>query len=93
MKGKTLNVELMENETFEREENDVYEETSDKISRSVVVSSLPDGPKEHELHIHFQKQKNGGGDVSEVHIFPDKNQAFVVFDDIQGLFCKQQSKK
>ncbi|XP_046839273.1 uncharacterized protein LOC124433536 isoform X2 [Xenia sp. Carnegie-2017] len=83
MKGKILNVELMENETFEREENDVYEETSDKISRSVVVSSLPEGVKKNNLHIHFQKKKNGGGDISEVQIFPDKNQALVVFDDIQ----------
>ena len=38
------------------------------IGRSIVVYNIPPGTKEETLFIHFQRQKNGGGDVSSVNI-------------------------
>jgi hypothetical protein len=31
-----------------------------------VVSGLPEGATENGVHIHFQKKKNGGGEVKKV---------------------------
>ena len=53
--------------------------------RTVVVSNFPAGVGEDELKIHFQKKKNGGGDVCEVVIYG--NIAFVIFDSPEGLDC------
>ena len=44
--------------------------------RTVVVSNFPADTSEEELTIHFQKEKNGGGDVEEVVV--DGNIAFVI---------------
>ena len=48
---------------------------------TIVVSNFPVG--EDELTIHFQKERNGGGDVDEVVV--DGNVAFVIFDLPEGL--------
>ena len=53
--------------------------------RTVVVSNFPVDVGEDELTIHFQKQKNGGGDVDEVVM--DGSVAFVIFDLPEGLEC------
>ena len=55
-------------------------------SRTVVVSNFPANVGEDELTIHFQKEKNGGGDVDEVVV--DGCVAFVVFDFPEGLCIK-----
>ena len=49
----------------------------------VVVSNFPANVEEDELMIHFQKEKNGGGDVDEVVV--DGSVAFVIFDSPEGL--------
>ena len=51
--------------------------------QTVVVSNFPADIEEDELTIHFQKEKNGGGDVDEVVV--DGRVAFVVFDSPEGL--------
>ena len=53
--------------------------------RTVVVSNFPTDTSEEELTIHFQKEKNGGGDVEVVVV--DGNIAFVIFDLPEGLEC------
>ena len=53
--------------------------------RSVVVSNFPPDVGEDELTIHFQKPKNGGGDVDKVVV--DGNVAFVIFDSPEGWQC------
>lgn len=53
--------------------------------RTIVVSNFPAEVGEDELTIHFQKEKNSGGDVDEVVI--DGNIAFVIFDLPEGLVC------
>jgi hypothetical protein len=50
---------------------------------TVLVSGLPEGATENALHIHFQKKKNGGGEVKEVKLLQGKK-AIVVFEDIEG---------
>ena len=49
---------------------------------TIVVSNFPEDVGEDELTIHFQKEKNGGGDVDEVVV--DGNIAFVIFDLPEG---------
>ena len=51
--------------------------------RTVVVPNFPANIGKDELTIHFQKEKNGGGDVDEVVV--DGSVAFVVFDFPEGL--------
>ena len=51
--------------------------------RTVVVSNFPAGVGEDELTIHFQKEKNGGGDVDKVVM--DGSVAFVIFDFPEGF--------
>ena len=51
--------------------------------RTVVVSNFPADVGEDELTIHFQKEKNGGGDVDKVVM--DGSVAFVIFDFPEGL--------
>ena len=51
--------------------------------KTVVVLNFPADIGEEELTIHFQKEKNGGGDVDEVVV--DGSVAFVVFDSPEGL--------
>ena len=51
--------------------------------RTIVVSNVPADVGEDELTIHFQKEKNGGGDVD--HVMVDGSVAFVIFDLPEGL--------
>ena len=53
--------------------------------RTVVVSNFPADVGVEELTIHFQKEKNGGGDVEDVLV--EGNVAFVIFDLPEGLEC------
>jgi hypothetical protein len=51
--------------------------------RTVVVLNVPSNVGEDELTIHFQKERNGGGDVDDVVL--DGSVAFVTFDMSKGL--------
>ena len=57
-------------------------EPSYDLERTIVVSNFPEDVGEDELTIHFQKEKNGGGDVDEVVV--DGSVAFVIFDSPEG---------
>ena len=57
--------------------------------RMVVVSNLSADVGVEELTIHFQKKKNGGGDVDGVVV--DGNVAFVIFDLPEGWKCYSYS--
>ena len=60
-------------------------ERSYDSKRTIVVSNFPADVGENELTIHFQKERNGGGDVDEVVV--DGNIAFIIFDLPEGLEC------
>ena len=56
------------------------------MTRTVLVTGLPEGSTGKEVYHHFIKRKNGGGEMKEVKIRPKKNEATVVFEDIEGQF-------
>ena len=80
-KGKKLVVKLQEPKS-KRNNNPLGRESIDK-SRTVSVSDLPEGTSESDVHIHFQKNKNGG-EVEKVTLLQEKNKALVVFEDPEG---------
>ena len=57
-------------------------EPSYDLERTIVVWNFPKDVGEDELTIHFQKEKNGGGDVDEAVV--DGSVAFVIFDLPEG---------
>lgn len=73
--GKTVPVELIKEEAV----------TWNKESGRILVSGLPEGVTENNIYIHFQKKKNGGGDIDKVELLPGGKQAMVTFEDCQGL--------
>ena len=54
------------------------------ISRKILVSGLPEETREKEVHIHFQKKKNGGGDIERI-ILLNGGKALVLFEEPKGL--------
>ncbi|CAB4023542.1 poly [ADP-ribose] polymerase 14-like isoform X2 [Paramuricea clavata] len=78
-KGKVLNIKLQETET--NPNNEESERENVEKARTILVSGLPEGVTEGDVHIHFQKKKNGGGEVEKVTILPEENTALVVFED------------
>ena len=47
------------------------------------MSGIPEGTPESRITIHFQKKKNGGGEVKRVTLLPGGT-AWVVFEDPEG---------
>ena len=82
-RGNLLKVHPLEAETFE---DSVEKLTKDegKESRTIMVFGLPEDATEKGLYIHFQKKKNGGGDIEESTLLPG-GKAMVVFEDPAGL--------
>ncbi len=79
--GKVLGVKLQSSET-----SPIIEKSGDECTekaRTIVVSDLPEGATENSVCIHFQKKKNGGGEVEKVALLPE-NTALVVFQDPEG---------
>ena len=54
-----------------------------KRRRTVLVSNLPEGMTENNVWIHFQKKKNGGGEVEKVQMLGE-GKARVVFEEREG---------
>ena len=80
IKGKVVRVKLVERETDNTETVD----TPGKEFPTVLVSGLPEGSTQNGVHIHFQKNKNGGGEIKKVILRPETNEATVVFEEIEG---------
>lgn len=58
--------------------------TKDQAARSVVVQNiLPDATAD-DIFIHFQRSRNGGGEIDHVHI-PEKGTAVITFQSSEGL--------
>ena len=81
-KENILAVALQEPES--KRNNEPLERESIDKSRTVLVSDLPEGTSESDVHIHFQKNRNGGGEVEKVVLLQEKNKALVVFEDPEG---------
>ena len=76
MKGNVLKTKLKGQEATSN--NDSVEK-----QRTIVVSNVPESVSESAIQIHFQKKKNGGGDIEKVVVLPD-NKALVVFENDEG---------
>ncbi|PFX27331.1 uncharacterized protein LOC111327799 [Stylophora pistillata] len=51
----------------------------EKFARAVVISNIPRQITKDEIHIHFQKSKNGGGEVDDIWMTKD-GKAVIVFE-------------
>ena len=81
---KRLGIERMKKSVEELEDK----ENSGEKESTVMVSGLPEGSTENSVHIHFQKKKNGGGEVNKVEMLRE-GKAMITFQDPQGRFhCK-----
>ena len=79
---KRLGTENMK-ESAEELEN--KESSGENESTTVMVSGLPEGSTKNSVHIHFQKKKNGGGEVNKVEMLGE-GKAMITFQDPQGGF-------
>ena len=85
-KGKVLEVKYLGTEmATENVEKSRNSESSSEKESTVMVSGLPEGSTENSVHIHFQKRKNGGGDIQKVEMLGE-GKARVTFQNPQGRF-------
>ena len=84
-KGNTLGVKRMD--TVEKKENveNLRNTESSRESTTVTVFGLPEGSTKDSVHIHFQKRKNGGGDIHKVEMLGE-GKAMIIFEDPKGRF-------
>lgn len=52
----------------------------EELARTVVISNIPRQITKEEIIIHFQKRKNGGGEVYDIWMTKD-GQAVIVFEE------------
>lgn len=54
-----------------------------KANRSVSVIGIPEGTSAIDLVVHFQRRKNGGGDIEEI-VMNKKGSTVITFDKAEG---------
>lgn len=57
----------------------------ERAARSVVVSNISPQTTKEGVMIHFQRQKNGGGEIDDIHI-PEEGTAVITFEKMEGLY-------
>ena len=57
--------------------------TQQQAARSVKVSNIAPQTADETIVIHFEKQKNGGGEIDHVHI-PKDGTAVITFESSEG---------
>ena len=82
-KGKELEVKLGTDKLQNLEElsNEKHDERNEQ--KTISVSGLPEGSTENCVQIHFQKRKNGGGEIDKIELL-GQGKAIIVFEDPQG---------
>ncbi|NXP10955.1 PAR14 polymerase, partial [Thinocorus orbignyianus] len=55
-----------------------------ELTRSIKAENVPAGVSTDCISVHFQNPQNGGGPVSDVQLFPEKNEAIITFRDHKG---------
>ena len=66
-----------------RKEEDIGDIDPTSISRSVLVTGFNPATKSEDLIIHFQRKKNGGGDIDSI-VISKKGTAVITFEDTKG---------
>ena len=56
----------------------------EQMARTIVVSNISRQTTKEALMIHFQRWKNGGGEIDQIHI-PKKGLAVITFEKGEGL--------
>ena len=56
----------------------------EQAARSIVVSNISPQTTKEGVMIHFQRRKNGGGEIDHIHI-PKKGSAVIAFEKGEGL--------
>lgn len=69
--------------TVIRKEEGIGDIDTASISRSVFVTGFHPATKPEDFIIHFQRMKNGGGDIERI-ILSKKGTAVITFDDPKG---------
>ena len=82
LKVKRLDI-AEKNQNFEKLRNKQI--SGKKELATVMVFGLPEGSTKDSVHIHFQKKKNGGGDIQKVEMLGE-GKAMITFEDPQGRF-------
>ena len=59
-------------------------QANSEYDRTILVSGLPEGVRESTVLIHFQKKRNGGGDIEKITLLAG-GKAMVVFENPKGL--------
>ena len=54
----------------------------EQATRSIVAKGIPVGVNENDLTIHFQRRRNGGGEVESVTM---EQSAVITFEDPEGI--------
>ena len=85
LNGKVLELKRLGTETEKEnvEKLGNKESSGENESTTVMVSGLPEGSIEKGVWIHFQKRKNGGGEVVRVLLLKE-GKAMVTFEDPRG---------
>ena len=83
-KGKELEVKLGTDtlQNLEELRNEKHDERNEQ--KTISVSGLPEGSTESSVQIHFQKRKNGGGEIDKIELL-GQGKAIIVFEDPQGM--------
>ncbi|NXV16379.1 PAR14 polymerase, partial [Cepphus grylle] len=55
-----------------------------ELTRSIKAENIPDSVSADCISVYFQSPQNGGGPVSDVQLFPEKNAAIITFCDHKG---------
>ena len=82
-KGKVLEVKHLDMEMATENVENRSNESSGERESTVMVSGLPEGSTENSVHIHFQKRKNGGGDIRKLEML-GQGKAMITFDNPEG---------
>ena len=56
----------------------------EQAARSIVVSNISPQTTKEDVTIHFQRQRNGGGEIVAVNI-PKEGTAVITFEENEGL--------
>ena len=83
MATNVSNSKRMAGSVVVRVEEDIKDINPTSIPRSVCVTGFEKGTKSEDLIIHFQRKKNGGGDIDSI-IVSKKGTAVITFDNPEG---------
>lgn len=84
MAEKITNEEGSAGTVVSRLEDDIHIDPT-SVSRSIFVTGFLATPKPEEVIIHFQRKKNGGGEIDSI-IISKRGAAAITFDNPEGIY-------